>query len=129
MKANLLSFRFICWRSFALNSPSGCIRPASARTLFRERNRRVREGLEIGQDVSPPLRVFLSRIGHLGARRLRLRVANHYVERLVGPVSAHTFKRIGIGEARNRGDGAPDDPEERRSDLGSGALLEIVAGL
>ena len=61
--------------------------------------------------------------------RIFLRVADDHVEGFVGPVPADPLERIGIGEARDRGDRAADDPKERRPDLGARALFEIVAGL
>jgi hypothetical protein len=68
MKANSLSFPFIVLLLICAELASRLYEPLkTGPALLRERDRGVRKGLEVGQNIGALLWVFLAGIRHLGA--------------------------------------------------------------
>ena len=85
--------------------------------------------MQVIDDVGALLRIGLAGEGHFRAAHEGLRTGEEMVEILEGPVAALGLHAVGIAKARDRALGTIDDAEKIGTDLGAGALLEIVAGL
>src|ERR1700694_5049703 len=109
-----------------------CARPCrTAEMLFRrrrERNRAVRERVQVVDDVGALAVLRDAGKAHRGAGDEALRIGDELVEVVIRPLAALALHSGGIVEAGFAGAGALDDAIEVRTDAVRATLFEGVAG-
>src|SRR5215472_10063594 len=108
---------------------TGVIMPRAASSLARERLRRIRERVEVDDDVGAVLRLRQADEGHLGSLDESLRLPEPLVEGIHGPSAALLLERVREGEAAvTLGHRPVEDAVEIGADAVGAAFVEGVAG-